>query len=332
MSLLRDGLLGTAPGKRTSAALATLTPEDWAWIFQQSRQQTVTGLINRAVSQMDDSVPIPDSILFSFMAESDRIAEAARRHTRVAHDLEAVFVDAGLHPVFMKGHMVARLYSPSDIRESGDIDIFFNRTEFDAARAVAEKVGQDIHKSPDGSLRYVFEGVGIDQHDRYFDLHCADADLPAPISAEGELLMLSAHILKHACRAGVGLRQLCDMTMAYRGLEYNPESLQRVYKRCGLLRWNQLLSAFLNQYLGADAPLFGAGPGLPTRTLYNLIFAGGNFGHYAPSRRRALDRSAFSRKADTFSRILKRLPFALRYAPRESWHSFKELVRGNLEN
>ena len=147
--------------------------------------------------------------------------------------------------------------------------------------------------------------------------------------------MLSAHILKHAIGPGVGLRQLCDMTMAYRGLarSFDPTRLREIFRRTGTLRWNRLLFSFLVDWLGLDeslyAKLFGTAR-VASAPLLDIILEGGNFGHYAATRRDKIAAGAAHRKRDTLRRFLHRLPFSLRFAPRETFATIWTLIRGNL--
>ncbi len=62
----------------------------------------------------------------------------------------------------------------------------------------------------------------------------------------------------------------------------------------------------------------------------DIIRQGGNFGHFTKARQKALDRPAAIRKADTALRFIRRLPFSLRYAPREIGPHIRDLIRGNL--
>ena len=64
--------------------------------------------------------------------------------------------------------------------------------------------------------------------------------------------------------------------------------------------------------------------------LLKIVLEGGNFGHFAASRRESLSGPAASRKGDTLKRILRKAPFGLRYAPgKYLWYIFT-LVKGNL--
>ena len=70
---------------------------------------------------------------------------------------------------------------------------------------------------------------------------------------------------------------------------------------------------------------------VPPETLLAIIEEGGNFGHYEQSRKAALSGETRERKIDTAKRYIRRLPFALKYAPREAFRYFLDLVLGNFK-
>ena len=228
----------------------------------------------------------------------------------------------------MKGATVAAYYNKPLLRSAGDIDLYFPPEEFERARQMA--AGQVT--APDGTLHLKRNGVDIDLHDRYFDLHCPARNLPEIGTPEATILMLSSHTLKHAIGAGVGLRQCCDMAMAIQALrsQYDPASLREVFRRTGTLRWNRLLYSFLTEHLGLTDSLFACEK-VSSEPLLRIVLEGGNFGHHAATRAKALHANTTRRKRDTLARFLHRLPFSLRYAPRETVATLITLVRGNLQ-
>ena len=342
-----------------------LSEADWAGILETARKQTVCGLVYRGVALLPEEVQVPDSIVFPLITEADRVIRQSRTVSRAAEQLVAFFEGRSLHPLILKGPSVAVLYPKPELRESGDIDVFFTEKEFGkavhairerltkmpgpagndkgtendakAARKDGETAGNDakaadvLRTLPDGSIHYDWNGVDIDQHPKYFDLDAAPDILPEVPSPEATLLMLSAHILKHCMGAGIGLRQLCDMAIAYQALPYDRERLLACYQATGTDPWNRLLASFLVRYLGAEDIPYESPKELPDPApLLDIVLTGGNFGHHEQSRSQALQASPLRRKADTAGRFLRRLPFSLRYAPKQLAAFFKELVRGNL--
>ena len=316
-TLLRAGLQD-----RALESFPTLTPGQWKTLVEMARKQTVTGLLYQGVSHLPEGYPLPQGLLFLLIAEVHKIEKEGRIIQETARDLVDRYEAAGLHPVVMKGPAVAAFYPQPLLRECGDIDLYFPPEEFDAAAALMAPVTP----APDGSVHFKQGKVDIDQHRRYFDLHTRR--LPAVPSTEATLLMLSAHILKHCMGAGIGLRQLCDMAAAYRSLAPDPSRLRQCFRTAGVERWNRLLFSFLHRYLGAE-PLY---EDLPSpEPLLKIILEGGNFGHHSEAREATLYKRPFRRKLGTARLLVRRLPFSLRYAPREFLPAIGELLAGNIK-
>jgi len=315
-ALVRAGLNGTP-----LPDFPRLEGKEWATLIALARRQTVVGLLYQGISHLPNGYPLPQNLLFVLIAEIGQIEKQSRKVKATADALTAEFEAQGLHPLVMKGPAVAAFYDQPLLRECGDIDLYFPPDEFEKAVSM---VGEVTH-APDGSVHYKRDSIDIDQHRQYYDIH--RRNLPAVPSPEATLLMLSAHILKHCMAAGIGLRQLCDMAMAYKALAIPPEEVRRCFRDAGLERWNRLLFSFLHTYLGAE-PLYDDLPS--PEPLLKIVLEGGNFGHHSETREASLYKSPLRRKLGTAGLFLRRLPFSLRYAKKELVPMLGELLKGNL--
>lgn len=320
----------------------SLDDGQWDEILDLGLKQGVTGLLFSGASSLSDDIIIPHKTAIRLMMETDRILRRSEKVSKAADSLMAALKTKGLNPSVMKGPSAATLYPEPKLRESGDLDIFLPPSEFEKAIEVVAPVF--FRKDPDGNILYLWDGIEIDQHPRYFDLHCNEESklgkrllslIPfdgAP-SPEAQFLMLSLHIRKHCMSTGVGLRQICDMAMAYKAFQgrYDPQNLLELYNVTGSGKWNRLLGSFIRTYLG-DIPLpYSDDTNLPTpEPLFKIVFSGGSFGHYDPSRKGALKKGGHLRKFDTLVRILRRLPFSLRYSESEFIPFLNSLIKGNL--
>lgn len=307
--------------ERNLKTFPELSLKQWKALVAMARRQTVTGLLYRGVTHLPKDYPLPEEILLTLVAESDRIEKQSRTIQDVADGILEQFRANGLHPIVMKGPEVAKFYAQPLLRECGDLDLYLTPDEFDKAASLSG----EVRTAPDGSVHYKRDGIDIDQHRRYFDIH--SRHLPAVPSPEATLLMLSGHILKHCMGVGIGLRQLCDMAMAYKGLDVPPDRLRQCFREAGLERWNILLFSFLHEHLGAE-PLYDTLPS--SEPLLKIVLEGGNFGHHGPTREASLHKSPLRRKLGTARLFLRRLSFSLRYAPKEFLPLVGDLLKGNL--
>ena len=325
-ALLRSGLYEQPISEKERIVVGALDEASWSSLFLLARQQTVVGLIYRGVTHLPADFNLPGDTVLDLMAFAGGIERENRRKAGIVARLMDEYDSIGLHPVLMKGATVAAFYPHPELRSSGDIDLYFPPEEFKKACSAP-----GCERTSDRSVHLLRDGVDIDLHDRYFDLHCASDKLPAIGSPEATVLMLSAHILKHAIGAGVGIRQCCDLTMAWQACKdkVSEEAWRDLFQRTGTLRWNRLLFSFLEDYLGlTDSPL--KDKQVSSAPLRDIILEGGNFGHFAANRADALKAGEKLRKRNTFFRFLHHLPFSLRYARRETLATILTLIHGNL--
>ncbi len=316
--LLRAGLWDTEPGFE----LPVLGDKEWGEISRIAREQAVFGIICNGISHLPENRMPSSGMRISMMVGAQKISQTSARVKEISDRLVGIFIQSGLHPVVVKGPQVARLYPNPGIRSSGDIDICFPGDEFLKAAVLIRSRKIEIEKEPDGSDVYSFEGITIEHHSHYFDLHAKADRLPPVPSPEAELLMLSSHILKHAIGAGIGLKQICDVAIALRHLTYDRRVFLEYVSATGTRGWNDLLCSFMVDNLGLKREELPEFRKVSSERLMKIILSGGNFGHH--------DKSRVEGKKGTAALFLKRLPFSMRIAPVETLRTIADLIRGNF--
>ena len=312
LELLRAGLWNQEPR-------LTVVPdsEEWAQIMQLGRSQAVMGLLLGGIARLPEEQQ-PRDRETELQAWKAAFTQAGARYTRVQETVLQQLADAGLHPLIQKGTEAAKYYAQPSVRQVGDIDLYLPEGEFQQALSMFS----DARTASDGSAVLVRNGVAVELHPRYYDIHRPAQDLPAPGSPCGELLLLSAHIFKHAIGFGLGCKQLCDLAVALSRLEghYNKQELADALGKAGLMRWHRLLCSLLVTDFGLNPGccLPGFRPVNPER-LRKIVRSSGHFGHHAKT------------KAATAGAFLRRLPFSLSYCPRETLATIWELALGNLK-
>lgn len=308
--------------------------DGWQEVLQTARDQAVLGLVYRGMAHLPAEQLPPAPVRMRLLSDVDRIARRVQALGAVERDLLERLRAAGLHPTVQKGSEAGKYYAHPELRESGDIDLCFPAGELPLARETLTAAGAaSVHAASDGSVVCRYRDVTVELHPRYFDLHVGEDRLPEVPSVVAELVMLSAHILKHAIGEGVGCKQLCDMARALDGAEgrYDKAALRAALRRCGLLRWHRLLCSLLVTDLGLDpARCLPDFVPVDPEPLRRIVLRGGAFGYADPVRRQAVSRGPAARKAHAAGAFLRRLPFSLRIAPRETLATLAELIRGNL--
>ncbi len=333
-----------------------LTESEWNTVYQMAIHQTVVGVVYRGILQLPDHLLPPDGVLIRWVAHMDAIERRNRRMNAVVNELCGVFSDKGIRAVLQKGQGIASLYVSPLMRECGDIDLYFpSAQERRQADEWVKQQGIKLNKGADGSVHYEWKGVTVEHHRRLFDLYNPfiqgylgklerqygfdQTEVPpgshvslTVASPQLNLLMLNAHILKHALGLGVGLRQLCDIARAYHAWhdQVNQSELTAMYAKAGIAKWSQLLHRVLVDYLGLPASCQLDPPrALSPLPLIRIILQGGNFGQAAIQRSQPQRHS--QRKISTAQSFLQNAQFAFRYAPWESVGIVSTLLTGQTK-
>lgn len=305
-------------------------PDEAAWtdLLRTARRQTVAGLLYQAAEHFPEHYSMPENVLFTLLAEVTRIVTTNQKLAKAEKEALEILRSGGLEPVVMKGSSCAARYPAPELRTGGDIDLYVPEADFQRAAALLRDAGLQGNGKPDSSMDFILGGCEVELHRRYFDLHVSKKLLPDVGTPEAELLMLSSHILKHACGVGIGLRQIMDFALAYKAYPGDYEELHNLFRRVGLSRWHVLLLSFVKDYIDPSAKVPDH---VDSGKLFRIVSDGGNFGHFREHRLQSIQgQPAIRRKADTLRRMLGHLPFALRYAPREILPILGELFRNNL--
>lgn len=354
--LLRAGLWEK---ETEDLSLFPLSAEEWEVVFRLAQCQTVTGLVWQGISRLPEPLFPPEPLLLRWVAKVDGIERKNRRMNTAVAGLYRLFQENGLHPVLQKGQGVARLYEHPLLRECGDIDLYFpDRDEWISAKSLIRKQGIRLQGEADGSILYRWNGIEVEHHPRLTDISnpfhrkylkkleqaCgfrqvqllgengwkAEVTIPTPAL---ELLLINAHIMKHAFGWGVGLRQLCDMARAchYYRNTLKPDEMEWLYHRLGIGKWSLLLHSFLTDYLGMPPSCRPyAGQSGDALSLFEQVIEGGNFGMYTTRKSRMEEQQGWKRKRDTSWALLNRIRFSYHQAPGEAFWTFIHLAIGQF--
>lgn len=325
-ALLRAGL---GFGSLDTEGWWPLTPEEWEELYTQARRHTVVGTVFDGMAALPKAEGIPMELLARWAMQVEKMERTGQLHEAVIKAQNEAWTRRGLKGYVLKGRTVAAMYPKPGHRTSGDIDWWFGSEEDwrKASSIAASNIGS-LTEDSDGDVHYTLKGVVVEHHRRWHDASSRRArkalDGLTPDRPEALLAMLNIHILKHAMVLGIGMRQVCDLAVAYRFLKgsYDPAALDGLLERCGLRRWTGLLNGLLLRCFGTEAVPEGAdaAEGKDVDRLLALILADGNFG---------LDtgRDAGSVAASVWGRA----GLFLRYAPGEFPARLSELVKGRMK-
>ena len=329
-----------------------LSEEEWRDVYNESVRQTVQGIVFKGLSFLPAGQFPPETLFLRWLAQVARIEENNAHTEKEIVSLRKFFARAGIRFVLKKGQSAAVLYGEPHQRVCGDIDLYFTSiVDYRRACHLIRRRGIDIHKRPDGSQEYVWNGIMVEHHSTLVDLknpflyiYLRRLELQkgfdtvtfagyedTPIAVPGRqlnLLMLNAHIMKHAIISGIGLRQLCDLARAYYSYEgrYDTRELRAIYGKARILRWSGMLHSFLTVHLGLEERYLPyPAATVSTEELFFSVMARGNFGQLMFDRSHYLPHKLFTLKA-----MSRNINISLRYSAFEIFCWFVQLLYGQF--
>lgn len=348
LALLRAGLWEKSP---EDLSCFPLTDREWTDLLSVSVRQTVSGIVWQGLHFLPDRCLPPVPVLTEWVARTDGIERRNRHMNVVLGSLYAFFGKNGIRPVLVKGQGTAMMYERPLLRECGDIDFYFEDRNDDAtAVSLMEKAGCAVKRLPDGSIYYSYKGLIVEHHARLLDLYSpflkryireledGSGFLDVPVENVGgesirilapelNVLMLSAHILKHATGRGIGIRQMCDMARTcfrlYGSLDM--ERMEEMFRKTGLERWSRVLNAFMVNYLGLPPETLPCTGMDNAERLFRSVMLAGNFGQGDVLNQ---GQSSLKRKMDTAMAFVRNSGFSMSVAPGGTFWLFMDLLAG----
>ena len=222
----------------------------------------------------------------------------------VQKELTALLENNNIKYFVFKGFCSAYYYKKSELRETGDIDLYIDFSDFEKANIVLNENGIKLTSTDDDKhWCYEFDGVEIEMHHRFwyvpennsgtfiknylknainnvkrynFDGYC----FYGPDETTHALLLV-LHIVNHIQRGGIGLRHLCDFSAYYSSDDYknNVDNILKIFKKAGLLKTAKTLSKISCKYF--DLPNYGYFSDIQDEfceALLKDIITSGNFG------------------------------------------------------
>ena len=242
---------------------------DWNKLVASANDHVVTALLYPGIKLiLDDSSEVFNHVqkhaVRSF-ARRDRVAV-------IQQEIVGIFSASDIPCAVLKGTAIECSYPYPELRLPGDIDILISEKQMQNAAELLTQAGylhvekNDIHTS------YVKKGVHIEIHNRisrfpdsekgqYTQRYFADAERYVihqdlgkgafPMLAHPyHSISLLAHMERHMCASGIGLRQLCDWAVTVHHLSQTEEDeLLTVLEACGMLRFAQVLTKACELYL-----------------------------------------------------------------------------------
>lgn len=231
IALLRAGLWGGALD--TSLFKGTI---DWDRIYRLSMEQTVLAIVGDGLEQLPTGVRPPRSLIYKWSAQTIAIERRNETLNAFLPKLSRFLQKNHVKFWIMKGQGLARHYINPQHRQSGDIDISVEDSNFEKVKILLSALPHRDEECSLDMLHYALnvDGVELELHgnmnsriNRDVDKHFGawlekcmyeaplttyrekDTSIPIP-SPDFNALYVFMHLFRHYLQGGIGLRQVCD--------------------------------------------------------------------------------------------------------------------------
>lgn len=247
------------------------TMNEWNELMDMAYKQTVVCFISAACLRHKDVDNIPTDIREEMQAVIEENKKIHKYHNSVLIELITKFEEQGLHPILLKGQGIAQMYPEPELRQCGDIDLYFRLEEYQRAETYIREIEDEVDKHIINYNHYEtqYKDIVVEVHKHtswlpnpfankrfqeftseelnYFDAINIDDKLISIPSPLFNLVSVFVHMWNHFESKGVSLRQMCDVVMMlsfYNGIIPHKE-LNRAIRRLSFsLPWQVSICAF----------------------------------------------------------------------------------------
>lgn len=222
-----------------SAAISEKSPDsitsipDWDSVYEEAKAHQVHTLLFPLLEE----IPVhlrPESVLFeSWKYETLREATLQLLHMDQMEKVFLLLHKEGIPVIALKGLILRGYYPAPELRTMLDADILIHREDFKKVHSILVSLGYKKGKTSERHTAYSLNGCpDIELHEiltdstemenlNHFTFQAWENASPALIgsapvltlSVKDQLIYLMFHIIHHVLLSGVGLRQLCDLTV-----------------------------------------------------------------------------------------------------------------------
>lgn len=334
-----------------------LTLSGWKEQQKLAKDQTVSGLLYNTVSQLPRDLRPPQQIMMKLYSQVIYYEKMNTLLNERTCQIFRAYRELGLHPILLKGPAAAVLYSYPERRVFGDIDIYVNDPEGNL-RAWAEKYGDCVEPTSgrEHVMAFQMDGAIVENHftllkfynktlagrmdeivqqeipdgktDNFITINEQNIEVLPPTLG---LLYDIVHFSKHLISSGVGLRQLCDITLA---MHKNHDRIDsgRLCRWLDSLEMRHMANALADasvRYLGLkteEVPYdFKSDEfGDKGQELMNLVMDGANFGYWL---KRGKKKSWWNRLKQNLKQHIRIYPYMPKEVRTEMWLALSRRIK-----
>ena len=262
-AMLRGAIFG--PSSLRLFDCSTFNTKDWWNLFRLLQRNHVAALASRAFDYMDPSQLPPRDVLIPWIAERDKAVNWHRHQASVQQEIIDIMQKHGIETLVLKGTHTAQYYPQAELREFGDLDLYFYNKHNEADRVAREVMRVEVSNDAHHHSKYNYHGVTVESHYDFLNIHYPPSNRRyetllkelAP-SSTFEVLFLLRHMAGHFAASRITLRELVDWTLTYRTLDSQVDwnLVEKAINDYGMTDFVAALNAIANNRLATQPPSY----------------------------------------------------------------------------
>lgn len=246
-------LLAAAVGGK--AVELDVQPATWWSLFRLMQRNHVSALCFEAAEHSH----APREVLLPWMAEREKAIAWSRYQRDVQRDIADVMRAQGVRMLALKGTHFADFYPQPELREFGDLDLYFFDKHQQADRIAEGLPHVNIDKHSHHHTKYNYRGITIESHYNLLNVHYPPSNKKFEMllngvvdTAEFDILFLLRHAAVHFASSRLTARDLCDWVFVAGALEQQVdwEMVKQVLRKFGMMPFAEGLNAVAARRLG----------------------------------------------------------------------------------
>lgn len=238
-----------------------MSAQNWWSLFRLLQRNHVAALVSEVFDKMTKEMLPPRAVLIPWLTERDKATDWTRYQRDVQDDIVDTLQKHGIQTLVLKGTHIATYYPHPELREFGDLDLYFFDKHDEADRVAKKELGVSISDKSHHHTKYDYRGVTVESHYDFVNTHYPPSNrnyetllkeqAPSPTF---EVLFLLRHMACHFAASRITLRDLVDWTLTCQTLGDKVEwtLVNKTIEDYGMTEFVAVLNAIATQRLSVS--------------------------------------------------------------------------------
>lgn len=274
--LLKSALLDVNESSTPDTQHLSLSTQEWWSLFRLLQQNHVAALCYDVVAK----IGVPREVLIPWLSEREKAVDWYRHQSEVQQEIIDLMHRNGIETLVLKGTHLAKYYPEPELREFGDLDLYFYDRHDEADKLAAKKLHVTVNNEVHHHTKYNYRGVTVESHYDFINSHTPRSnrryeamlkELTAanPSTKSGEMtigerkcastfevLFLLRHMAGHFAASRITLRDVVDWHLLTKATRESVDwdKVAEAVEESGMTQFMNILNTIAANRLGSTAP------------------------------------------------------------------------------